>query len=86
MHAAREEAQGAEATAAGFGVGTARLLVAELEVLQVSGDATQVAGAVVGIKRQRRDQRVGGIADLAQRDLQIFPPEAAGSGGPRKDD
>ena len=30
--------------------------------------------------------RVQSVADLAPRDLRLFPPEAAGSGGPRKDD
>jgi hypothetical protein len=81
MHTTREEAQGAEATPAGFEMRATCLLVAHLGVLQVSGDVSQVDGAVVDIKRERGDQRVGGVADLAQRDLRIFPPEAAGSGG-----
>ena len=85
MDAAREEADGAEATATGFGMGAACSLVSSLGVLQVSGDAAQVDRAVFDIKRQRADQRVGGVADLAQGDLRIFPPAAAGFGGPRKD-
>jgi hypothetical protein len=86
MHSAREEAQGAQAAAAGFEVRTTCGLVAMLGVLQVPGDVAQMNRAVFNIKRQRADQRVGGVADLAQRDLRIFPPAAAGSGGPRKDD
>jgi hypothetical protein len=86
MHAAREEAQASQSAAAGFEMRPACGLVATLGVLQVSGDAAQVDGAVFDIKRQRAHQRVGGGADLGQRDLRIFPPEAAGSGGPRKDD
>lgn len=86
MHAAREEPQASQSTAAGFEMRAACLLVATLGVLQVPGDAAQVNSAVFDIKRQRADQRVGGVADLAERDLRVFPPEAAGSGGPRKDD
>ena len=83
---AREEAEGVEATAAGFEVRATCLLVASLGVLQVSGDALEAAGAGFDIKRQRGDQCVGGIADLAERDQRVFPPEAARSGGPRRDD
>lgn len=86
MHSAREEAQGSKSAAAGFEMRAACGLVATLGVFQVSGDASQMNRAVVDIKRQRAHQRVGGVADLAQRDLRVFPPEAAGSGGPRKDD
>ena len=39
MHAAREEAQGVEATAAGFEVRATCLLVATLGALQDGGDA-----------------------------------------------
>ena len=86
MHAAREEAQGSQSTAAGFGMGAACGLIASLGVLQVSGDVLQVDRAVFDIKRQRSDQGVGGVADLAQRDQRVFPPEAARSDGPRRDD
>ena len=44
----------------------------------------QRAGFV--IKRKRSDQGVGGVADLAQRDRRVFPPEAARSGGLRIND
>jgi hypothetical protein len=86
MHATREEAQGVEATAAGFEMGATGLLVATLGTRQDGGDTLEVGGAVVDINWERSDQCVGGIADLAQRDLRVFPPEAAGSGGLRRDD
>src|SRR5260370_40399886 len=85
-HAAREEAQGVEATAAGFEMGATCLLVATLGAGQDGGDALEVGSAVFDIKRERTDQCVGGVADLAQRDLRVFPPEAARSGGLRRDD
>ena len=81
MHAAREEAESVQATAAGFEMGATRLLVARLGALQDGGDAPQAGGAVFDIKRERSDQRVGAIANLAQRDRRVFPPEAARSGG-----
>ena len=86
MHAAREEAQGVQATAAGFAMGATCLLVARLGALQDGADSFEVGGAVGDIKRQRSDQRVGGVADLTQRDRRVFPPEAARSGGPRTND
>ena len=85
MHAACEEAQGVQATAAGSEMRAACLLVASLSALQVGRDALQIGGAGVGIKRERGDQRVGGVANLAQRDGQVFPPGAARFGGPRTD-
>ncbi len=83
---AREEAEGVQATATGFEVGAACLLVACLGAQQVGGDALQVGFAGFGIKRKRGDQRVGGVADLGQRQRPVFPPAAAWSGGPRRDD
>ena len=85
-HAAREEAEGVKLAAAIFVVRAARLLVAELGTHEDSAGPFQVAFAVFGIKRQGGDQGVGGIADLAQGDQWVFPPEGARSGGPRKDD
>ena len=86
MHAAREEPESVEATAAGFVVRAARLLIAELGAGQDGTGTVQVAFAVVGVKRQRGDQCVGGVADLAERDQWVFPPEAARFDGPRRDD
>ena len=86
MHAAREEAQGVEATAAGFEMGATCLLVTSLGALQDGGDALQESGAVFGVKRERRNQRVGSVADLAQCDRRVFPPAAARSGGPGTND
>ena len=86
MHVAREEAQSVQATAAGLEMGATCLLVARLGALQDGGGALQVGGAVSDIKRERSDQRVGAIADLAQRDRRVFPPEAARPGGLRRDD
>jgi len=76
-HAAREESQGVQATAAGFEVGATRLLVASLGAHQDSGDTLQVAAAVFDIKRQRGDQCVGSVADLRERDRRVFPPASA---------
>jgi hypothetical protein len=83
MHAAGVEAEGVEATAASFEVGTTCLLVAPLGALQDDGDAFEVGVAVLGVKGERSDQRVGGVVDLAQGDGRVFPPAAARSGGPR---
>ena len=84
-HAAREESKGVQVAAAGFAVRTARLLVAELGTFQQDAGTLQVAFPVIGVKGQRSDQGVGGIADLAQRHQWVFPREAARSGGPRRD-
>lgn len=85
-HAAREEADGVQATAAAFEMGPARLLIASLGALQDRGHALEVGKAAFGIKRQRGDQRVGGIAYLAQRERGFFPPAAARFGGLRTND
>ena len=86
MHVAREEAQGVQATAAGFEMGATCLVVASLGALQDSGDAFEIDHAVFGVKRERGDHGVGGVADLAQGDRRVFPPAAAWSGGLRRDD
>jgi hypothetical protein len=82
----REEAQGVQTTTPSFEVGATGSLVACLGVLQDGGDALQVGSTGFGIKPQRGDQPIGGVADLAQRDRWVFPPAAAGSGGLRRDD
>ena len=83
MHAAREESEVVELAATGLEMGATRFLVARLGTLKESGDSLQIAFAVFGIKRQRAHQRVGGVADLAQRDGRVFPPAAAPFGVPR---
>ena len=83
---AGEEPEGVKATAAGLVVRAARLSIAVLRTLQDGAGTFQVTLPVVGVKRQRSDQCVGGVADLAERDRRVFPPEAARSGGPRRDD
>jgi len=85
-HAAREEADGVQTTATAFEMGPARLLIASLGALQDRGHALEVGKAAFGIKRQRGDQRVGGIAYLAQRERGFFPPAAARFGGLRTND
>jgi hypothetical protein len=57
-----------------------------LGALQEDAGTLEVARAVVRVKRQRRDHGVGGLADLAEGDQWISPPEAAPSGVPRRDD
>src|SRR5262245_35574054 len=54
-HVAREETEGVKATAAGFVVRAARLLVTELGTHQDRADTLQVTFAVVCVKRQRAD-------------------------------
>jgi hypothetical protein len=54
-----------QATAARLAMGVACLLVASLSALQNGADALQIDGAGFDIKRKRRDQSVGGVADLA---------------------
>jgi hypothetical protein len=83
---AREEAQGVQATPTGLEVGAPCFLVPLLNVRQVSGDTIQVAAAVFPVKGQRGDQRVRGVAYLAQGNGRVFPPAAASSGGPKKGD
>ena len=85
MHETCEEAEGMKSAPTGFDVGAACLVVAVLGALQNGGDAFEVGGAGVDVKRQRRDQGIGAVADLAQRDGRIFPPAAARSGEPRTD-
>ena len=80
--AAREEPPGVQATAPRFEMRATCSLVSILGVAQDGGDALQVTGPVFGIKWQRDDQCVGGVADLAQRERRIFPPAAAESGEP----
>jgi hypothetical protein len=75
-----------EATAASFGVTAARLLITVLSARQDDADALQVMVAMVGVKRQGGDQGVGGVADLAECDQRVFPPEAGRFAGPRRDD
>jgi len=86
MHATREEAESVEATAASFVMRAARLLIAKLGAFQDDAGTFQNTLPVVRVKRQRADQCVGGVADLAERDQWVFPPEAARFGGPRTDD
>ena len=75
-----------EATAAGLEMRAARLLVAELGTHQDRADTLQATLAVLGVKRLRADQRIGGVADLAQCDRRVFPPATARSGEPGRDD
>jgi hypothetical protein len=86
MHTAREEAQGVQAAAAGFVVGATRLTIAELGAQQDGTDSFQATPSLVSVKRQRGDQRVGGVANLAQRDCPVFPPGASPSGELRTND
>jgi hypothetical protein len=72
-----------ELTTADFDMGAPRFPVASLGSPKDGGGALQVTLAVLGIKRQRAHQRVGGVADLAERDRRVFPPAAAPFGGPR---
>ena len=81
-----EEAEFMQATAAGFVVRAAGLLIAMLGALQDDAGSLQVTLPMVFVKRQRGDQRVGGVADLAERDQRIFPPAVVRFGGPRRDD
>ena len=86
MHAARKESEGVQATTAGFVVRAARLLIAKLGAFQDGAGSFEVTLPVIGVKQQSGDQSVGSIADLAERDQWVFPPEAARSVGPRRDD
>lgn len=72
--------------AAGFEMRVTRGLVAGLGTLEDRGRALQVAFAVLGIKPQRAHQRVGGVADLTDSDLRVFPPATAPFGEQGKDD
>ena len=85
-HTAREEAQFVELATASFEMRATRGLVAGLGTLEARSRALQVAFAVRGIKPQRAHQRVSGVADLADGDLRVFPPEAARFRGPGTND
>lgn len=79
IHAGSEEPQSVELAAARFGMGATRRFVASLSSTYDFGGALQATVAVFGVKPQRADQRVGGVADLAQRDQRVFPPAVARS-------
>jgi hypothetical protein len=55
MHAACEEAEGVEATAASFVMRAARLLIAELGALEDGAGTLQVTLPMICVKRQRGD-------------------------------
>ena len=80
---ARKEAEGMKFFATGFGVRTACLLIAVLGANQDRADSVQSTFAVVRVKPERADERVGGAADLAHADPRIFSPRAAPFGGRR---
>ena len=63
-------------------VGLAGLSILVLVLGQFAGSFGETSVAVGAVQRQGVDQGVGGHADLADGDLRIFPPGAAGSGGP----
>ncbi len=63
-------------------VGSACLGVLLLVLGQFAGSFGETMVAVGAVQRQGVDHGVGGHADLADGDLRIFPPGAAGSGGP----
>ena len=69
-----------------FEMRTARLLIAGLSALENGRQSLEVTFAVVGVKRQRGDQAVGGVADLAQSERWVFPPATAPFGGIRTND
>jgi hypothetical protein len=75
-----------EAPAASSEMGAACLPVARLPSPQDGSDASEVGRTAFEIKGKRRDQRIGGVADLAERDRPVFPPAAARSGVPRTND
>jgi hypothetical protein len=83
---AREEAEGMQVATAGFVVGATRLAIAALGAQQDGAHPFQAPLPLVSVKRQRADQCVGGVANLAQRDRPVFPPATARSGGPRTND
>ncbi len=77
-----EETEGMEFTAAPFEMGTARSFIASLCPGKDRADTFEIVLPTVRVKRQGADQRIGAVADLAERDQRVFPPAAAESGGP----
>ena len=71
-----------ETSSAGFCVRTTGLSILVLILGQLFGSSFQALIAVTRRQRQRIDQGIRGGPDLAQGDLQVFPPAAARFGGP----
>ena len=69
-----------------FNVRAACLFIACLRPHEDGADTFEMAPAMVRVKPQGTDQRIGAVADLAERDQRVFPPAAAGSGGLGRDD
>ena len=79
------DAESFEVPDSGLGVGLSRLGVLVLIADQSGRGALETHLPVAWGQRQSVDQRIGGRANLAESDLWIFPPAAAGSGGPGTD-
>ena len=75
-----------ELATTGFAMTTTRGFITGLGTLKNRSRSLEITLTLVGIKHQRKHQRVGGVADLAQGDGRIFPPEAARFGGPKTGD
>lgn len=73
-----------ELTAASFYVGATSFVVATLGTLKNGGNAFEIADTKGEVNSQYGDQRIRGVADLAQGDVWVFPPAAVLSDGPRK--
>ena len=60
----------------------AGLVVARLGADELAAGPVEVILARVQVIRERMDENVRGLVNLADRDEGIFPPEAARFGGP----
>ena len=77
MYAVQVEIELAQFMAASFGVADAGLLVASLGADELAAGPVEVVLARVQVIRERMDENVRGLVNLADRDEGIFPPEAA---------
>jgi hypothetical protein len=74
-----------ELAATAFEVGVTRLFIALLRPHEDGADTFEVALPLVRVKRQGVHESVGAVANLADRQRRVFPPAAAGFGGPGTD-
>ena len=79
------DAEGVEFGDAGLGVTEPGGSVAALVIVEVLSQLDVVALACGAAKAETTKHRVGGLADLGNRDLRFFSPAAARFGGQKRD-
>ena len=78
------DAEGVEFGDSGLGVTDPGGSVAALVIAEVLSQLDVMSPACGAAEAETTDHCVGGLADLGNRDIRFFPPEAARFGGPEK--